>query len=231
MAIGEIVAGAVEGTGKLGLDIYDRWSAEKNRRQKQRELLSATEGAEGTYDDIMRMLDAYKAEHESVATPEMYAKYRNIVESYDPSKYTYDFDKFAYDKDVADYVNPYYDKIIQDTAKQLQHTAAGAGLGRGTGAATSIAQGVAQKDDELYKTALGQYNTDRAQAYREYADYITNMQNKLNNLAAGTEKQAQMLGGAIGGEQGYESDYMADVLAAMSDKAKTGLQGRLAAYT
>lgn len=229
MAVGEIVAGAVEGTGKLGLDIYDRWSAQENKNRAKRNIEKATEKAELTYDDVMKILEQYKDEHTSLASPEMYAKYTSLVEGYDPSAFDYDFDKFQYDKSVEDYVNPYYDKIIGQTADTLQHTAAGAGLGRGTGAALNIATGVAQKEDELYKTALSEYNQDRSQQYREYADYIANMQNRLNNLSNRTLEQAKLLGGAIGSDETFESDFINALTNAMTDKAQVGLQGRLSA--
>lgn len=227
MADGFDLAGSLIGAG---VGLYNVNQSNKRYRQKRDAGLKAVAEADKTYQDIIDQLDLYRAGQRQLATPEMYDAYGKLVSEFDPSQYDYQFDKFEYGKDVSDFINPYYDKIIGETAGQIQQTAAGAGLGRGTGAATDIARGVAQKEDELYKTALQEYNTDRAQQYQEYNDYIRNMQNRYNNLANLTSQRANLLSGAISHDETQESDYMADLLGLMGERAKTRLEGTITSF-
>ena len=137
-------------------------------------------------------------------------KYRTSIEGYNPSDYVYNFGDFNYDKTKEDFLNPYYNQIISDVAQKAQGSAAGAGMGRSTFAAQNIARAVAQKEDELYKTALNEYNTDRSQAYKEYADAITRNQERLNQLREGTQYK-------MGLEGNLAKDYISTQDARQSD--------------
>ena len=81
-----------------------------------------------------------------------------------------------------------------------------------TFAAQNIARAVAQKEDELYKTALNEYNTDRSQAYKEYADAIARNQEKLNALREGNQYKMGLQGNLakdyISGQDAQQSDLM-----------------------
>lgn len=68
------------------------------------------------------------------------------------------------------------------------------GIGRSTGAANQIATDVANKDTELYKTALEEYNTNRQQAYTEWSGSITAAQNRLTALSNATNTKISNLG-------------------------------------
>lgn len=173
------------------LDDRDRTSRARSR------VAESQEDVDNQYAAMLADLEQYYNDRGSLGSAEDVNKYKQIVGSYNPTDYVYDdFGKFSdeYNKTVDDFVNAYYDQIIKGTSDALQHTAAGAGLGRGTGAAQNIAQGVAEKEDELYKTALDAYNTDRSQAYTEYNDYIKNMQSKLDSLNQATQTQATLYG-------------------------------------
>lgn len=150
--------------------------------------------------------------------------YRAALAEYSPEDFVYDFKDFDYDKSVDDFVNPYYDKIIDATSKKVAHSAAGAGVGRGTGAANAIAEAVAQKDDELYKTALQQYNTNRQQSYNEWAGNIQAMQNKLNQLRAATDTKMNNLGGLAQDYTNTQKQRISDELAAAQNKAAGNMQ-------
>lgn len=142
--------------------------------------------------------------------------YRKSIEGYNPSDYVYDFEKELgsfddnYTKTKEDFLNPYYNKIIGDVALKAQNSAAGAGMGRSTFAAQNIARAVAQKEDELYKTALSEYNTDRSQAYKEYSDAIARNQEKLNALREGAQYK-------MGLEGNLAKDYISTQDAQQSD--------------
>lgn len=100
----------------------------------------------------------------------------------------------------------------------MQHTAAGAGLGRGTGAALNIAQGVASKSDELYNTALNQYNQDRSFEYQKYADAIRNNQNRLNALNSANQYKIGLQGNLASDYYNTQDARMSDVMQAQQDR-------------
>ena len=144
--------------------------------------------------------------------------YKSSIEGYNPEDYVYDFDDFSYDKTKEDFLNPYYNKIINDTAMKAQGSAAGAGMGRSTFAAQNIARAVAQKEDELYKTALNEYNTDRSQAYKEYADAITRNQERLNQLREGQQYKMGLEGDLAKDYISTQDARQSDLMNAKQDK-------------
>ena len=150
--------------------------------------------------------------------------YRASIEGYNPNAYVYDFDKELgtfdkrYTKTKEDFLNPYYNQIIGDAAQKAQGSAAGAGMGRSTFAAQNIARAVAQKEDELYKTALNEYNTDRSQAYKEYADAITRNQNRLNALREGNQYKMGLEGDLAKDYINTQAQRQADVMKLKQDK-------------
>ena len=170
---------------------------------------------------MINQIDNYYAQRGSLGSKEDVDKYKSEIEGYNPEDYVYNFGDFNYDKTKEDFLNPYYANIIGDTANTIQHTAAGAGLGRGTGAALNIAKGTAEKSDELYKTAMEEYNTDRRFEYQKYSDAIKNNQARLDALRAGQQYK-------IGLEGDLAQDYYNTMDTAMGDKLKAQ-QDRLTA--
>lgn len=166
------------------------------------------------YEALMKDINDYYDNRVSLGTKDDVANYRNSITGYNPEDYIYDFDEFKnhYNKTKEDYLNPYYNQIIGDAAMKAQGSAAGAGMGRSTFAAQNIARAVAQKEDELYKTALNEYNTDRSQAYKEYADAIARNQEKLNALREGNQYKMGLQGNLakdyISGQDAQQSDLM-----------------------
>jgi hypothetical protein len=144
--------------------------------------------------------------------------YRASIEGYNPNDYVYDFKDWNYDKTKEDFLNPYYNQIIGDAAMKAQGSAAGAGMGRSTFAAQNIARAVAQKEDELYKTALQEYNTDRSQAYKEYADAITRNQEKLNALREGNQYKMGLQGDLAKDYINVQDQRQADIMNLKQDK-------------
>lgn len=202
--------GALAG-GVLGTiaGIFSAADAEEDRKKKQEILEDAAKQFNLDMDEVESLMSEYYSNPDAfLGTDEDVQAYRKAVRDYDPSKYIYgytvgsdgkgtfdeskyDFGK-SYNKTIDDFVNPYYDKIIADTTAGVQHSAAGAGLGRGTGAAQAIATAQAQKEDELFKTALQQYNTDRAQSYTEWSGNLQRMQDRLNQLKSAQDTKLQM---------------------------------------
>jgi len=118
-------------------------------------------------------------------------EYDSATKSYKPKDMQFKYTKTVKDKDgkeievnkdVTDFLNPYMGNVINASNASVQHSAAGAGLGRSTGAAKAIAENTAKEYDKLYNTALNAYNTDRAQAYTEYQGYLDNANKMLGTL-------------------------------------------------
>lgn len=200
-------------------------AAEQEQKEQGRAYLrGAQSSANSAYNNIINGLDAYYSKRGSLGTSQDAADYKQAIEGYDPDSFVYTPGQFnAADYGVGsreDYINPYYDQIIGDTAAQVQHTAAGAGIGRGSGAAQAIATEVAQKNNELWKEANQEYKDERNFAYNQYADYIQNMQNALNAKRAATDTKLTMQGNLA-------NDYYNVMDSAQSDKLKA-LQDQIA---
>ena len=193
------------------------------RKLALNELRRQGQITDAEYDSMLKDVQNYYAKRVSLGTIEDVNKYKGDIEGYNPEDYVYDFDEFNYNKNKEDFLNPYYSKIIGDTRDQIQHTAAGAGLGRGTGAALNVAKGVAEKEDELYKTAMEEYNRDRDFEYKKYADAITNNQNKLDAIRQGLEYKIGLEGDLAKDYYNTQDQAMADALKVKQDKqnAKT----------
>ena len=227
-------AALAEGLGKAidtGVNIW-KYTDDRDRTSRARRRVEKNkEDVDNQYATMLADLEEYYNNRGSLGSKEDVNTYKNIIANYNPEDYVYDdYGKFRdeYNKTVDDFVNPYYDQIIKSTTDSLQHTAAGAGLGRGTGAALNIAQGVAEKEDELYNTALNQYNSDREQAYTEYSDYIKNKQAQLDALNKAKAYQMDMYGNlandyydAMDAEQTAKMNLRSDKIASDQGYAAT----------
>lgn len=228
-AVGSAVGpwGALAG-GVLGglAGVFTSWNEAQDEEDKRKILDQAKKDFDLTQDEVdTLMYEFYTNPDNFLGTREDVDAYKAAVNSYDPNQFVYDFEKpFEYDKDVDDFINPYYDKIIDDTTNKIQHSAAGAGIGRGTGAANAIAQGVAQKEDELFNTALQQYNTDRAQTYSEWSGNIDKMQQRLNALKSATDTQLTMKGNLANDYLNQKQEQVKDSIASLQNRSNGNLQ-------
>ena len=190
-------------------------SAKKEAAEKLRQQGQITNAE---YNKIINQIDAYYNNRGSLGTAADANAYKQAIQGYNPEDYAYNFGDFNYDKTKEDFLNPYYGRIIGDTANTIQHTAAGAGLGRGSGAALNIAKGVSEKSDELYRTAMSEYNTDRNFVYQQYNDAIKNNQNKLNAIRTATEYKLGLQGNLAQDYYNTQDARMSDILKAQQDR-------------
>lgn len=232
--IAEIIEGGMKGTADIGFGIYDRYQQAEAAKKAKKQVKKVSQQTESDYNQMLEMLDKWRQDKITAATPQMISEYSSLLENFEPSEYTADIEKFEFTDEQGkpltreDFLAKNRDQILQSVTDRIQHSAAGAGLGRGTGAALGIAEGVAAKDEELQRLANQEYSTAKQQAYSEWSDYIDKMQRKLDAERAGTESRISMLGGAIGQQQQQESDYMADLLALLENKRATINQANLA---
>lgn len=200
--------------------------ATKEATEKERQARLAAQAAlreqgkltKDEYEKSISDINDYYDTRVGLGSEDNVTNYKTSVEGYKPEDYIYDFKDFDYDKTKEDFLNPYYNQIISDAAQKAQGSAAGAGMGRSTFAAQNIARAVAQKEDELYKTALNEYNTDRSQAYKEYADAITRNQERLNALREGTQYKMGIQGDLAKDYINTQDQRQADIMKANQDK-------------
>lgn len=161
-------------------------AAQQEAKEEGRAYLRGAQSQANTaYSNIINgIVSYYDKRRGSLGNASDAEMYRQLVEGYNPDDYVYTPGTFAGSQfdtagDRSQYINPYYQQIIDDTAAQVQHSAAGAGIGRGSGAAQAIATEVAQKNNDLWKEANQEYKDERNFQYNQYSDYIKNMQNAL----------------------------------------------------
>ena len=170
------------------------------------------------YQRMINDINQYYNTRGSLGTRSDVNDYRSAIQNYNPEDYVAEDPGFNFGKTKEDYINPYYAQIIGQTRDELQHTAAGAGLGRGTGAALNISKGVAEKSDELYNTALTEYRDERDFAYKQYTDAITNAQNRLNSLREGNQYKMGLQGNLAQNYFDSMDARQSDVMAANQDR-------------
>lgn len=221
-----VVAAMLAGAGAQIYSGYKQSEAQKAAAEREYQSRMAAIAAlreqgkltEQEYNSLANQVQEYYKNRGSLGTKEDVNEYKAAIEGYNPEDYIYNFDEFKYDKTKEDFLNPYYKQIIGDAAQKAQGSAAGAGMGRSTWAAQNIARAVAQKEDELYKTALNEYNQDRSQAYKEYADAITRNQTRLNALREGNQYKMSLEGDLAKDYYNTQDQAMSDALKVQQDK-------------
>lgn len=220
MPIPALIAGGAALIGGMISANAQSKAAEQERKARQaaaNELRNQGQITTQQYQGLINQINQHYDNRPSLGTLGDVNEYRRAISNYKPEDFVADTEPFSYNKTKEDFLNPYYAAIIGDTANQIQHSAAGAGLGRGTGAALNIAKGTAEKSDELYRTALGEYNQDRNFAYQQYADAIRNNQNRLNALRSATESKINMRGNLASDYINAQDARMSDLLKAQQD--------------
>jgi hypothetical protein len=205
-----------------GIQAYGNYKAkEEERKARERaakELKAAGQLTDDEYRQVLSNIDSYYQNRGSLGSEADVNAYKQAIANYDPEDYAAEVGEFGYDKTKEDFLNPYYGAIISDTADQIQHTAAGAGLGRGTGAALNIAKGTAEKSDELYRTAMQEMNQDRSFAYQKFQDAIQNNQNRLNAINQATMNKMNLQGNLAQDYFNTMDQAQADKIAANQDR-------------
>lgn len=235
MAAGEIVGGIAGGMFDTAMNYIQ---SEKNRtaqqraaQEKARRISEAGAAADATYNDILDLLEDFKAGQYEWATPEQKELYQQLVSTYEPQ--TYEFEKFSdqYNKTVEDFLNPEAEKIAELAGLKKQAELAGMGAAKGSGADAVMGYSKWEAAEKLYEDAQKALQEDRGQAYQEYGDYIDRMQKKLDTINQGTLNKINLLGGNIAKSEQAESDFMADLISVMSDQAASRINTGVAAYS
>ena len=243
-----IIAGAAAGlAGQLGgAAIQGYYSDKASQREADARAKAAADLrqqgqiTDAQYNQLINQINQYYNTRGSLGTQGDVNAYKQAITGYNPEDFAnIDYSKidnadangnFIYGKTKEDFINPYYSAIIGDTANQIQHTAAGAGIGRGTGAALNIAKGVSEKSDELYRTAMQDYQNDRNFEYQKYADAIKNNQNRLNALNTATQYKIGLQGNLASDYYNTMDARQSDLMAAQQDRlnAQVGYSSAIA---
>lgn len=189
--------GALAG-GAIGLaaGLFGEYEAASSESEKREVLKKASLQLNASTNELQSRLNQWYKENQSIGTKEDVETYGNLVHGYDPNEFVYDYEDFEEDKyDVNDYYAPNRAALIEKTGDAVQARAAGAGIGRGTGAANQIATAVADKNEDLYKDALAAMNQDRQFAYNLWNSKIQQGQNRLSQLKSAKDTQLQLYGG------------------------------------
>jgi hypothetical protein len=215
-----IIGGAVA-LGNMGAGIYNSYKERESKSKGRAATRQARNDAATQYGQMMGDIQDFYDQRGSLGTEADANAYRQAIGGYDPNSFVYNRGQFGYNKTRDDFLNPNYDKIIGDTAATVQHTAAGAGLGRGTGAATSIADAVVKKNEELYNDAQRAYEADRDFAYKSYSDYAQAMQDALNQKRAATESKIALQGNLAQDYYNTMDSRQSDLLKLQQDRMAT----------
>jgi hypothetical protein len=233
LTAGALISGGAQIIGSGIQSIFGSDAQEEELKAKKEaadRLKQMGQITDAEYNALISQIDQYYQNRPTLGNQQDINAYRQALAQYNPEEYAAEVGDFDKTYDREDYLNPYYGNIIADTANQIQHTAAGAGLGRGTGAALNIAKGTAEKSDELYRTAMQEMNQDRSFDYQKFQDAITNQQNRLNALRSANETKIGLTGNLAQDYLGTQDQAMADRMKAQQDRlnAQTGYAGAMA---
>lgn len=221
-----VIAAAIIGAGASlagsGIQAYSNYKAQEAeldaKKEAAKQLRDQGVMTDNEYNEVLNQIETYYKERGSIGNQNDVNEYREAITKYNPKDYAAKDPGFQWSGTKEDYLNPYYGRIIGDTANQIQHTAAGAGLGRGTGAALNIAKGTAEKSDELYRTAMADYQNERDFQYKKYQDAIRNNQNYLSALREGNQYKIGLQGNLAQDYFNTQDSRMSDLLKAQQDK-------------
>lgn len=191
------------GVGTLA-GLFSAYEQEQDEKRKREMLEQAAKQLNTNYETLKGLAEQYYKENKSIGRTEDISTYRELVDTYDPNEFVYDAPEFKDVGPVDDYYAANKEAIINKVADTLQHKAAGQGIGRGTGAANSIATGVAEKNEDLYKDALAARNQDRQFAYNLWQTNIQNAQNRLKALQEGRQYQMGLYGSLADDYQNWQ---------------------------
>ena len=199
--------GAVAG-GAIGLaaGLFSAYEDAQDEKEKRRILEQAAQQLNSSTEELQSLVNQWYKDNPSIGSQSDINDYQALirggtlsngttVEGYDPNEFVYDYEDFDNNYNVDDYYAPNREALIEKTGDAVQARAAGAGIGRGTGAANQIATAVADKNEALYKDALEAMNQDRQFAYNLWNAKIQQGQNRLNQLKNAKDTQLSLYGG------------------------------------
>lgn len=188
--------------------MFSAYEQEQDEKKKQRILEQAAQQLNTTTAQLKEAVTQWYKDNQSIGTQQDVAQYGDLIRGYDPNEFVYETEDFDNNYDVNDYYAPNRQAIIDKTADAVQHTAAGAGIGRGTGAANMIATNVADKNEELYRDALNAMNQDRQFAYNLWNSKANIGMQRLNQLKSAKDTQLSLYGNLAEDYQNFQQSKL-----------------------
>lgn len=233
--------GALAG-GAVGLaaGLFSAYEQAQDERERQRILEKAAQQLNASTAQLKEAVNQWYKDNTSIGSKADVNKYTELVGAYDPYEFVYsdedtngdgipdaikDFDN---NYNVDDYYAPNREALIEKTGDAVQARAAGAGIGRGTGAANQIATAVADKNEDLYKDALAAMNQDRQFAYNLWNAKIQQGQNRLNQLKSAKDTQLSLYGGLAEDFQNWNKAQLQNMIDLDKQKMNNDLSLTLA---
>lgn len=195
------------GVGLLG-GIFNALGKASDEEEKRAILEKAAADYNTDIETLKSNLAAWYEQNPSIGDATSVDTYKQLIADYDPNEFVYDYDEFDNNYDINDYYAPNRSAIIQSTSDAAQATAAGQGVGRGTGAVNGIATAIANKNIDLARDAQNAMNQDRSFAYQIWNANITNGQNRLNQLKNAATTQMDLYGTLAADYQNWNKDKM-----------------------
>ena len=221
--------GALAG-GAVGLaaGLFSAYEQEQDERKRQKILEQAAQQLNTSTAQLKEAVNQWYKDNPSMGSKQDVSKYTELVADYDPNEFVYDAEDFDNNYDVNDYYAPNREALIEKTGDAVQARAAGAGIGRGTGAANQIATAVADKNEDLYKDALAAMNQDRQFAYNLWNAKIQQGQNRLNQLKNAKDTQLSLYGGLAEDFQNWNKSQLQSMIDLDQQKMNNDLSLTLA---
>jgi len=221
--------GALAG-GAVGLaaGLFSAYEQAQDEKERQRILEKAAQQLNASTAELKSAVTQWYKDNPSIGTKQDVEQYSDLIRDYDPNEFVYDYEDFDNNYNVDDYYAPNREALIEKTGDAVQARAAGAGIGRGTGAANQIATAVADKNESLYKDALAAMNQDRQFAYNLWNAKIQQGQNRLNQLKSAKDTQLSLYGGLAEDFQNWNKSQLQSMIDLDQQKMNNDLSLTLA---
>lgn len=221
--------GALAG-GAVGLaaGLFSAYEQAQDEKERRRILEKAAQQLNTSTAQLKEAVNQWYKDNPSMGSQADVNKYTELVSDYDPNEFVYDAEDFDNNYNVDDYYAPNREALIEKTGDAVQAKAAGAGIGRGTGAANQIATAVADKNESLYKDALAAMNQDRQFAYNLWNAKIQQGQNRLNQLKNAKDTQLSLYGGLAEDFQNWNKSQLQSMIDLDQQKMNNDLSLTLA---
>ena len=221
--------GALAG-GAVGLaaGLFSAYEQAQDEKERQRILEKAAQQLNASTAELKSAVTQWYKDNPSIGTKQDVEQYSDLIRDYDPNEFVYDYEDFDNNYNVDDYYAPNREALIEKTGDAVQARAAGAGIGRGTGAANQIATAVADKNEDLYKDALAAMNQDRQFAYNLWNAKIQQGQNRLNQLKSAKDTQLSLYGGLAEDFQNWNKSQLQSMIDLDQQKMNNDLSLTLA---
>ncbi len=187
---GAVIGG---GVGALG-GLFNTLATSDSEDEKRKAIEKVQKQYNLSLDQIDRLIQDYYSGDYSLGTQEDADEYRKLVSEYNPEDYIYQVQEFDKDYDVNDYYNPNKDAILQNVVDKTMANMAASRVGHGKSSSMKTAEGLIDKNEELYKDALTQMNQERQFDYNVWNNLVQQQQKSLETAKSAADSKLNLYG-------------------------------------